>query len=69
MQIQNNNPSTRIPGPSANLVRCAQILGFKLDNDGWFEDHRDISFCIHKIGKDITTAVIKSAWNIVVTRN
>ena len=68
MHIQNTHPKTRIPGPSANLVKCAQLLGFKLTENGFFEDHRDITFQINRIGKDILNAIIKNAWNRVVTK-
>ena len=51
------------------LVRCVQLLGFKLRENGFFEDHREITFQIDKIGKDILSAIIKHAWNRVVTQH
>ena len=68
MYIQNNHPNTRIPGPSANLAKCSLSLKFTLGNDGIFTDHRGISFCIFRIGKDIINIVLKDAWNRVVTQ-
>lgn len=68
VDIQNNHPTTRIPGPSANLVKCTQQIDFTLDYDGVFLDHRGISFCISKVGKDIINATIKAAWNYVISK-
>ena len=67
MHIQINNPTTKIPGPSSNLVKCVGFLGFTLKPDGVFTDHRGIGFTIHRVGKDIINQVIKSAWNCVIT--
>ena len=68
MHINENHPTTRIPGPSSNLVKCANFLGFTLLMNGTFLDHRGISFCIYKVGKDIIGKVIHDAWNRVVTK-
>ena len=68
MHIQIHKPNTRIPGPSANLAKCAQLLDFTLAVDGEFLDHRKIPFCIFRIGKDILSLILKDAWNRVITR-